>query len=646
MILRGCWDPDQLTAGGCPNNPTTWTQNPQFSITVSEPGTRAVGVLYLDLSPAESEALLAQHEDLTAQVQRADAEGRKEEAEQINRQAATLAPAIGFMVLAGQQSSRPLSGPLELNSADIVCASNFLHATQEVVAELTFARAGTYTLIPSTFDAGVQGSFLFSLYSPGHSVGVTPLNGGEVLLPGVGPKGKGGARAQGTVPPPGGGKSHVAAPKAKHDVSKVRGQTEVDGKLGHGQRLELEEATRLEKWIENLPMMTIEGQPLSDNVKKAKDALVAKALAQCAATGSKFEDADFPRAPGSAIGSSQPEVYKSGLPGPQMPVVTQWLRPEQFMPGLTHLPPVFFKNDYETDGIIQGVMDNRWFVSALNIVSANRTQMDRVFFGELDQSWLDSGFFVCKFYRDDPSSDDDWQVVLIDDRIPCDANGRPAFCRSAEPNVYWAMVIEKAYAKFCGTYEAMQGGTVTQGLEDLTGGIGYKFDLAKKEKEWIPPMGETPERLWDEVMEKMRSEHVVGCANNTKGQPRPQSTKRGIELNRAYAVVTGGQFEDHRLMRLRIPLNEAGEATEWNGKWADGSAAWSSRLRQMLHYSLGDDGTFWMEYPDFCRHFNKVRRPLDDLRDADRSPRHPLAISSPSPSPFPSPSPRHPPSAS
>ena len=51
-------------------------------------------------------------------------------------------------------------------------------------------------------------------------------------------------------------------------------------------------------------------------------------------------------------------------------------------------------------------------------------------------------------------------------------------------------------------------------------------------------------------MEKMRSEHVVGAANNTKGQPRPHSTKRGIELNRAYAVVTGGQFEDHRLMRL------------------------------------------------------------------------------------------------
>ena len=199
-------------------------------------------------------------------------------------------------------------------------------------------------------------------------------------------------------------------------------------------------------------------------------------------------------------------------------------------------------------------------------------------------------------------------MVLVDDRIPCDANGNPAFCRHPDPAVYWAMIIEKAYAKFAGCYQALQGGTVVQGLEDLTGGIGYKFNLEKREKEWIPPTGETPERLWDEMMEKMKTEHVIGVANNTKGQPRPKSTKKGIELNRAYAVVTGGDFEDYKLLRLRIPLNEDGSAKEWNGKWSDNSGAWSTRMMQMLRFSRDSaDGTFWMEYNDLCRHFNKVR---------------------------------------
>ena len=275
--------------------------------------------------------------------------------------------------------------------------------------------------------------------------------------------------------------------------------------------------------------------------------------------------------------------------------------------------PMLFKSLWEVEGIIQGAtMDNKWFVSTLNIVSANRGQLDRIFFGEVDPTWVTYGFFVCKFYQDDPQSDDDWQVILVDDRIPCDANGNPVFCRHPDQRTYWGMIIEKAYAKFAGTYEAMQGGTVTQGLEDLTGGIGYKFDLEKKQKEWVHP--ETT--LWDEMMEKMKTEHVIGCANNTKGQPKPNTTKKGIELNRAYAVVTGGDFEDRKLMRLRIPLNPDGFAKEWNGKWSDKSGQWNSRMMQMLHYSRDEnDGTFWMEYPDFCKHFNKVYmcRMLDDL---------------------------------
>lgn len=44
-----------------------------------------------------------------------------------------------------------------------------------------------------------------------------------------------------------------------------------DGKLGAAQRMELEEAAALEKWVENVPMMTIEGQPLSENVKREKE---------------------------------------------------------------------------------------------------------------------------------------------------------------------------------------------------------------------------------------------------------------------------------------------------------------------------------------------------------------------------------------
>lgn len=67
----------------------------------------------------------------------------------------------------------------------------------------------------------------------------------------------------------------------------------------------------------------------------------------------------------------------------------------------------------------------------------NREQLDRFFFGE-SELHADKGFFVCKIYRDDPLSDDDWQAVpkqsratrlvvasRLSHRLSGDSSGRP-----------------------------------------------------------------------------------------------------------------------------------------------------------------------------------------------------------------------------
>ena len=70
----------------------------------------------------------------------------------------------------------------------------------------------------------------------------------------------------------------------------------------------------------------------------------------------------------------------------------------------------------------------------------------------------------------------------------------------ARPNGdIWALLVEKAMAKLYGCYEDLNGGRVGDALEDLTGGIGYKFRLETTEKEWIPPKGTDPDRL-DQVI--------------------------------------------------------------------------------------------------------------------------------------------------
>ena len=635
--VLGAWSVGAKTAGGCPNNPDTWTNNPQIRLSTTTGGAIGIGVLSISLPETELKKLQAKHEQL-------EQSGDTESMLSIGLLVMPIAdPESGKApgdkpALQKRLTSVALTGNMPIESGQIIASSAFVYGAEEqatVLLDLPDG-PGSYLLVPCTYYAGQECPFTLTLYHSDPGLTLTPLKGARLPPPAGGTKGE----------KKGGG--HMAPPTSKHDLGQVRAAGAADakakdaataptsglasapatadelgddGKMGYAQRMELEEAMKLSKQPENVPLFTVEGQPLSGNVKKEKEDKVAKALAYCAQTGGKFEDSGkggFPEAPGNAPGDHQPACYRGGTRTGSLPQVVEWLRPEEFVPDGR---PIMFRNDYSVEGIIQGAgFDNRWFISAMNICSGNRGQLDRVFFGELCDEWKQKGFFVCKFYQDDPMSDDDWQVVLVDDRIPCgrDEEGKPypVFCRNPDPSVYWAMIIEKAYAKMVGSYEAMQGGTVTQGLEDFTGGIGYKFDLEKKEADWIPPKGSDPDRLWHELLEKMMTEHVVGCANNTKGEERPQSTKKGILLNRAYAVVTAGEFEDHRLMKLRIPLNEDGSAKEWSGRWSDNSAQWNNRLRQMLSYSNDDaDGTFWMEYKDLCRHFNKVYmcRMLDDL---------------------------------
>ena len=53
----------------------------------------------------------------------------------------------------------------------------------------------------------------------------------------------------------------------------------------------------------------------------------------------------------------------------------------------------------------------------------------------------------------------DWQVITIDDYIPLlKATHAPIFARSKGPDL-WVVLLEKAFAKFCGGYDKLDGGT-------------------------------------------------------------------------------------------------------------------------------------------------------------------------------------------
>lgn len=49
--------------------------------------------------------------------------------------------------------------------------------------------------------------------------------------------------------------------------------------------------------------------------------------------------------------------------------------------------------------------------------------------------------------------------------------------KSSQKYEFWAALMEKAYAKMHGSYEALDGGEAAEALVDFTGGLSESFNV-------------------------------------------------------------------------------------------------------------------------------------------------------------------------
>ena len=93
--------------------------------------------------------------------------------------------------------------------------------------------------------------------------------------------------------------------------------------------------------------------------------------------------------------------------------------------------------------------------------------------------------------------------VLVDDRLPYDPRSKAlAFAGASKTQTLWAPLLEKAYAKLCRSYEAIEGGFTNQALTDLTGGISKTITLAKVASQ---------DALWQQLREYKQSGFLLGA---------------------------------------------------------------------------------------------------------------------------------------
>jgi hypothetical protein len=241
-------------------------------------------------------------------------------------------------------------------------------------------------------------------------------------------------------------------------------------------------------------------------------------------------------------------------------------------PGSVHrVDWIFDKPQFEIDGfhssdVVQGSNGDCWFIAAVATICSNPELIRKVCV-EKDE---ECGVYGFVFYRDG-----EWTWTVVDDNLylrhpDFDALGDrydPSgiresrykkshqtgsealyFASCADENETWLPLLEKAYAKVHGDYNAIAGGISGEAVEDLTGGVTTKI---------LTDRILSKERLWKELL--LVNKNFLFSASSPGSYGDDSDARRGLALSHAYSVIKavdaeGEDGKNHRLVLIRYDI--------------------------------------------------------------------------------------------
>ncbi|XP_041842615.1 calpain-5-like [Melanotaenia boesemani] len=319
----------------------------------------------------------------------------------------------------------------------------------------------------------------------------------------------------------------------------------------------------------------------------------------CLRRGALFKDPLFPA-------SNQSLFYKRAPP----PDLT-WKRPWEVCKD-----PRLFVDGISTRDLHQGSLGNCWMVAAISCLASEPSLWKKVIPDHMDQEWnpkrpdLYAGIFHFRFWRFGR-----WVDVVVDDRLPVSGDGILLFCRSATPREFWSALLEKAYAKLNGCYEALEGGNTAEALIDFTGGVSEPLAL---DHEALSLHSDQRKVLFQTLAKVHERKSLITCSiRPAEGETVESVLDCGLVRGHAYGITAVRKVRLGEklwktngaprlfMVRMRNPWG----TTDWRGAWSQGSEQWqqlSRAEREKMGLVVRDVGEFWMDFQDFCCFFTDV----------------------------------------
>jgi len=351
--------------------------------------------------------------------------------------------------------------------------------------------------------------------------------------------------------------------------------------------------------------------------------------------GDKFTDEEFPPNDASVFESSNPAV--DGVAALHQyagqPVV--WKRASE-LPKRGGAAKLF--DSVHPNDIAQGQLGDCWLMAAL----AGIAEFDGSIYNLFEEK---SAAANCQYTVNiyDPVKRN-WEKVTIDDWVPLAKNHKDPLCAKPQDNEMWVLLVEKAMAKWFGSYAKMQAAycmlayslllecprpcrVFTQSIKfsapfdtENYQGLTSQIKDAHDRNSVALGMGSkaTADKLWLDLKTSDTKNHVMSCwtykdpdTSAGKGASGEHIGANGIVKGHAYSLISvkevSADGNDWKCVQVRNPWG-ANPAAEWKGDLSDNWSQWSKykELKDALEIDGKCDGMFWMNWDDFRSCFSDV----------------------------------------
>jgi Calpain family cysteine protease/Calpain large subunit, domain III len=216
-----------------------------------------------------------------------------------------------------------------------------------------------------------------------------------------------------------------------------------------------------------------------------------------------------------------------------------------------------------------GESKDNWIKNALALLAERPACLERLFITKQTNPY---GIYRVKLCKNN-----EWNIVTVDDYIPCLPSGGFLLCSTID-NTYWAPILEKSYCKLFNSYNVLSFPGFSEIISDFTGCPCEIYTLNSF----------SVQSLWETLYVSIQKEYICGLYNEND------------EVPEIYSILKLHFIEEKGLVLCRNLTERV-----WKGKWSSKSKLWTGKIKEKLSPAF-ENTSFWVEVDEISENFNRL----------------------------------------